>query len=292
MASSRDRQRKLARARIERRLVNRAKKIRRKRQVQAGIGAVVALLVVALGTVWLAGGFDKKPDTPPNVVAGDCAWTLRTPDEATGIRDTGNPPITPAAKAGTRTMTIATNVGQIDASLDLDAAPCTAESFAYLAGKNFFDNTTCHRLSTNDFVLHCGDPVGKGTGGPSYTFIDENLPAASAASPSASPAATNHYPAGTIAMANPGANGSQFLIFYKDGSALPPNYSIAGKVTKGLDVVEKVAKDGALDGEGKATSDGAPKTNVTITKLTVGDAPVASPSATPQSSATTTASAQ
>lgn len=287
MASSRDRQRKLARARIERRMARRATRLRRKRQIQAGVGAVVALLLVALGTVWLAGGFDGK-DTPttPTVAAGDCTWNLRSADDTTGIRDTGNPPTTPSATEGTRTMTIATNVGQIDASLDLAAAPCTAESFAYLAGKNFFDNTSCHRLSTNDFVLQCGDPVGKGTGGPSYTFIDENLPAPATAS--ATPAATNYYPKGTLALANPGANGSQFLIFYKDGSTLPPNYSIFGTVTKGLDVVEKVAKEGALDGEGKATTDGAPKTNVTITKLTVGDAPTPSPEA----SATNTASAQ
>ncbi len=291
MASSRDRQRKLARARIERRMVRRATRLRRKRQIQAGVGAVVALLLVTFGTVWLAGGFDSEPDDNlPTVVAGDCAWTLRTPDETIGVRDTGNPPLSPSAKEGTRTMTINTNVGQIDAELDLAAAPCSAESFAFLAGKNFFDNTPCHRLDTTDFVLQCGDPAGKGTGGPGYTFIDENVPAASSASPSASPDTTNYYPKGTLALANPGTNGSQFLIVYKDGSPLPPSYSVFGKVTKGLDVIEKVAKEGALDGEGKPTDDGAPKTNVTITKLTVGDLPGAS--ASPQPSATATASAQ
>lgn len=270
--------------------MRRAEKLRRKRQAQAGVAAVVALLVVVLGTVWLTGGFDKdKSPTSPTVAAGDCTWTLRSADETTGIKDTGNPSTTPEATAGTRTMTIVANVGQIDASLDLDKAPCTSQSFAYLAGKNFFDNTTCHRLSTVDYVLQCGDPTGKGTGGASYTFADENLPAPATASPSASPAATNYYPAGTLALANPGANSSQFLIFYKDGSALPANYSIFGKVTKGLDVVEKVASAGALDGEGKETTDGAPKTNVTITKLTVGAAPGA---ATPDPSATATASAQ
>ena len=290
MASSRDRQRKLERARQERRLVRRAEKLRRRRQIQAGVGAVVALLVVVLGTVWLTGGFSgKKAQNASNVAAGSCTWNLRDADETTGIRDTGHPPTGGESHEGTRTMTIATNVGPIEVELNLATSPCTAQSFDYLAGKSFFDNTTCHRLSTKDFVLQCGDPSGKGTGGPSYTFADEFLPSPAGPSPSASAAPANNYPSGTLAMANPGANGSQFLIFYKDGSKLPPNYSIFGRVTKGLEVVEKVAKAGALDGEGKATDDGAPKTNVTITKLTVGPAPDATPNASATASATASA---
>ena len=151
--------------------------------------------------------------------------------------------------------------------MNLATSPCTAQSFDYLAGKNFFDNTTCHRLSA-EVVLRCGDPSGKGTGGPSYTFADEYLPSPAGASPSAAAAPANNYPSGTVAMANPGANGSQFLIFYKDSPPPSPLYPIFGRVTRGLEVVEKV---GALKTEGKATrATVAPGANVMIQSLTVG----------------------
>src|SRR5439155_26417727 len=117
---------------------------------------------------------------------------------------------------------------------------CTAASFAYLSGKKFFDNTKCHRLTTQGiFVLQCGDPSGTGQGGPAYKFPDEYKPAppdqpaptASAVpTPSPSPAQTPPlYTRGSLAMANSGAdtNGSQFFIVYKD-SPLPANYTLFG----------------------------------------------------------------
>ena len=55
--------------------------------------------------------------------------------------------------------------------LDATNAPCSTESFTYLAGKHFFDNTKCHRLvDQDDYILQCGDPTGTGTGGPSYQY--------------------------------------------------------------------------------------------------------------------------
>ena len=67
--------------------------------------------------------------------------------------------------------------GKINIALDVTNAPCASESFAYLASKKYFDNTTCHRLTTSGiYVLQCGDPTGTGSGGPSYTFGHENLP--------------------------------------------------------------------------------------------------------------------
>ncbi len=189
-------------------------------------------------------------------------------------------------------MTITTNLGVVEAKLDRAGAPCTVASFTYLAGKQFFNDTKCHRLTTSGiYVLQCGDPSATGSGGPAYKFPDEKLPTP-AEQPSASPSAssstnpsTNLYPAGTLAMANSGANtnGSQFFIAYKDGSSLEAKYTIFGKVTKGLEIVEKVAADGVTPGS--SDTDGAPKTAVTIQSLTV-----ATPTATP-SSATPSASA-
>jgi peptidyl-prolyl cis-trans isomerase B (cyclophilin B) len=92
-------------------------------------------------------------------------------------------------------------------------------------------------------------------------------------------------------MANPGkdSNGSQFFIVYKDGSSLAGNYTIFGKITKGLDLVQKVADAGAVDTTGKATKDGTPKTTVTIKSLTLGPAPGETPPPTPAPEVTTPA---
>ncbi|MEI6294930.1 MAG: peptidylprolyl isomerase, partial [Actinomycetes bacterium] len=102
----------------------------------------------------------------------------------------------------------------------------------------------------------CGDPTASGSGGPPFSYPDENLPTVP----------TNDYPAGTIAMANsgPNTNGSQFFIVYKD-TTLAPSYSIWGVVTKGLDIVKRVAAAGVLGGG----TDGTPKQTIAIDTVIV-----------------------
>jgi peptidyl-prolyl cis-trans isomerase B (cyclophilin B) len=189
-------------------------------------------------------------------------------------------------------MTIATSAGTVTASLDREAAPCTVANFDYLASQNFFDNTTCNRVTNGNssFFLLCGDPTSNDpNGGPGYTYDDENPPLGFSAPPGASPDPSASagsppsevvYPAGTVAVWNQesNANGSQFIIVYKD-STLPPNYSVFGQVTGGLEVVSKIGTTGVKDG----SHDGTPKTPVTITTLTV-DPAVAGPSAAPSAS--------
>lgn len=301
MASSRTRQRKLARAKMERQMARRAAKVRRRRQTTAGI--VVGLVVVLgiVGTVWALGGFSSKTTTP---ASGPCLWAPAAPDpSASGnLKDVGTPPTTGTATTGTDTMTITLNGGTVVGSLDVAKAPCTSASFLYLAGKKFFDGTTCNRVTTaTTYLLQCGDPGTSGQGGPGYTFANENVPTApdtSGASPSDSASADSSgtviYPRGTLAMAAPTAdqNGSQFYIVYKD-SPLPPQYTVFGTVTSGLDVIEKIAAAGAVDGAGKAATDGTPKNPVKITTLTVvkgGPSAAASPSASPSTSASASAS--
>jgi peptidyl-prolyl cis-trans isomerase B (cyclophilin B) len=153
-------------------------------------------------------------------------------------------------------MKLTTNQGDITIALD-PQAPITDSSMAYLAGKGYFNGTNCHRLTTQGlFVLQCGDPKGTGKGGPGYQIPDENLPAAVA----------NNYPAGTVAMANsgPNTNGSQFFIVYKD-TTLSPDYTVWGKVTSGMDVVDKVAAAGVQGG----AMDGPPALPITIETATV-----------------------
>jgi peptidyl-prolyl cis-trans isomerase B (cyclophilin B) len=104
------------------------------------------------------------------------------------------------------------------------------------------------------------------------------------------------YPAGTVALWNsaPDTNGSQFFIVYKD-TPLNPQYTIIGTVASGMDVVNKIAAGGAVDTNGKATTDGKPKTTVTIQTLTVSKPASAAPSTgasgSPAASPTTSASA-
>ncbi len=282
MASSRDRQRKLARAKLDRQMARRAASARRKRQIQAGIGAAVALLLIVLGSIWALGGFDRKAVT--ETTAHDiCAWNPQDPDANPELKDVGKPNSTGLPTSGTRPMTITTNQGDpITVQLDLDSAPCAGASFAHLAGRSFYDNTTCHEI-TDDGALHCGDPGGTGQGGPSYSFYNENIPPASVPSPSASPGANEPpaYPAGTVALISnpPGANGSQFLIFFKDFNPTDPTYPIVGKVATGLDVVQKI---GALEKvDNGAGAKVKPKTDVIIQSLTIGAPTSAEPNAEP-----------
>ena len=174
------------------------------------------------------------------------------------------PPSGPTATTGTQAVSLQTSVGPINLTLDRSTGPCAVESFVSLAKASFFDNTPCHRLTTEGIkVLQCGDPTGQGTGGPGYTINDEpptNLP------PGQNGQVT--YPRGTIAMANtgsPNTGGSQFFLVYGD-SPLAPTYTVFGKVDEaGLAVIDKVAQAG-VDGQ---PGDGKPKLPVTIEKATV-----------------------
>jgi peptidylprolyl isomerase len=125
--------------------------------------------------------------------------------------------------------TIDTSLGTIVVALDAASAPKTVNNFVFLANYHYYDGVIFHRI-INGFVCQGGDPTGTGRGGPGYRFEDE-LPK------------PGRYEIGSLAMANagPDTNGSQFFIISgPDGARLPPNYSLFGKVVKGLDVVEKM----------------------------------------------------
>jgi peptidyl-prolyl cis-trans isomerase B (cyclophilin B) len=314
VASSKSRQRKLARAKMERQFAKRAAKARQRRQVQAGAAIGVAVLLLVFGGLWIGGAFSgSKSDK-----AVDCLWTANGTSSVQGI---AKPPTTGIPKSGIDTMTIDTNQGTISANIDLAKTPCTGASINYLASKGFYNNIKCSRLSTAErYLLYCGDPVGDGSGTPGYTSIDENVPtpdltsasptapasaspsptaapSATAASPAASPTPSESatpmhtYPRGTVVMAQqggPNTNGSQFFIVYKD-TPLPASYTVLGTVTAGMDVVDKVAAGGVGDGGASAT-DGPPKTDITIKTLTV--APEGTAPSTPASPTTTQSAAQ
>ena len=151
-----------------------------------------------------------------------------------------------------RTITLQTNCGDIVIQTLARQAPVTVTVMATLARNGYFDDTLCHRLTTEGiFVLQCGDPTATGTGGPDFRYRDENLP----------PAGENNYPEGTVAMANsgPGTNGSQFFLVYRN-TTLGPNYSIWGRIIFGLDIVKFIAEGGVRNGG----VDGAPLRTISI----------------------------
>jgi cyclophilin family peptidyl-prolyl cis-trans isomerase len=141
------------------------------------------------------------------------------------------PPLT-IDKTKKYTATITTNKGTMKADLFADTAPLSVNNFVFLANDHFFDGVIFHRIVAG-FVIQGGDPTGTGTGGPGYKFADE---------PSSF---SKNYEKGTLAMANsgPNTNGSQFFICVDNltaKGALPKQYNIFGKVTDGLDVIDKI----------------------------------------------------
>jgi peptidyl-prolyl cis-trans isomerase B (cyclophilin B) len=204
--------------------------------------ALITALAIIIGSVILGLGGQTTPQEP-------------TPEAAPAV-ELPNAGITESNKAS---ITFTTNQGEIVIETTPALAPLTVNAMAALAQKNYFDNTICHRLTTEGiFVLQCGDPTGTGTGGPGFNIPDENLPQPT----------ENNYPAGTVAMANagPGTSGSQFFLVYQD-TTLGPDYTIWGSITSGLDILQTIASAGVVDGG----TDGAPVTGVTIesTKVTI-----------------------
>lgn len=127
----------------------------------------------------------------------------------------------------TYTAVLHTTEGDIEIALNAKATPITVNNFVSLSKKKFYDNTIFHRV-IKDFMIQGGDPEGTGSGGPGYQFDDEPF--------------EGEYTRGTVAMANagPDTNGSQFFIMHGD-VPLPKDYVIFGKVTKGMEVVDKIA---------------------------------------------------
>jgi peptidyl-prolyl cis-trans isomerase B (cyclophilin B) len=156
-----------------------------------------------------------------------------------------------------RTFTFVTNCGNIVVTTVGSKAPITLTQLSTLARGGYFNNSLCHRLTTQGlYVLQCGDPTATGSGGPNFTFRDENLPAEG----------LNNYPAGTVAMANsgPGTNGSQFFLVFAD-TTLGANYTIWGTITQGLDIVKAIAKAGVKGGG----ADGTPNQAISINRVSV-----------------------
>ncbi len=149
------------------------------------------------------------------------------------------------------TAEMVTSVGTMVIALDSAAAPKTVNNFVSLARYHYYDGLIFHRI-IQSFMCQGGCPEGSGRGNPGYRFEDE-LPA------------PGRYEIGSLAMANagPNTNGSQFFIVSgPSGVGLPPQYSLFGKVVKGLDVVDELEKVPTAPGD-------RPLTDVVIESVTI-----------------------
>lgn len=168
------------------------------------------------------------------------------------------------------TAVVETSLGTFEFELYRDDAPKAVENFVQHAKKKYFDGMRFHRLARG-FVIQSGDPNSKdttktamwGRGGESIygkKFEDELDPG--------TPSAKEGYKKGVVAMANsgPNTNSSQFFVCLAD-VGLPHSYTIFGKVTKGMDVVEKIGQVEIIPQ--MSPRDGRPKTNVVINKVRI-----------------------
>lgn len=195
-------------------------------------------------------GLPARAEALPGTI--DCEYEASGRPASKDVRE----PASRASAEGVVEVDLEFAGGPVVLELDRALAPCTVNSFVNLAEQGYFDDTECHRLTTYAAlsVLQCGDPSGTGSGGPGYAFADE-YPAGE------STAETFPYSRGFIAMANagPGTNGSQFFIVFGD-SELPPAYTIFGRVSAGIEVVDSIAEAGVQGG----SQDGPPADTVEI----------------------------
>ncbi|MCT1684341.1 peptidylprolyl isomerase [Corynebacterium appendicis] len=212
----------------------------------------------------------KKERSEPLDPTVTCTYT----EDGQGEFYKGLPKAEGVSTEGTVDVNLDTSAGPIGLTLDRSVSPCTVNAIEYLVEQEYYNDTVCHRLTTEGLhVLQCGDPSGTGSGGPGFQFADEY--------PADDPAENENqnvlYERGTIAMANSGenTNGSQFFLNYGD-SPLPPAYTYFGTINEeGLATLDKIAEAGIAEPETEEEAmmarpgDGAPKEEVKINSASV-----------------------
>jgi len=179
-----------------------------------------AILLLAIALVAGACG-PGATATPSPTVAG-----TQVPSDGAAGCPTEAPP--PMAAGEQRLVSIETELGVIEISVQDDLGPLAAANFVALAACGFYDGVTFHRAIPG-FMIQGGDPLGTGSGGPGYEFPNDPV--------------TVPYERGVVAMANAGrdTNGSQFFIVLEEYNPPSPDYSIFGRVTSGMEVADAIA---------------------------------------------------
>jgi peptidyl-prolyl cis-trans isomerase B (cyclophilin B) len=245
-----------------------------------------AILLAGLALALAAAGCGSSAGKKPGKTASPTATTATTSSTATTHAATpppvGRGPTTcvrvpkprpkPAQHLPRPTLTLSpshawtavlqTSCGNIAIALDVKQAPRTAASFAYLARRGFYDGLTFHRIVPG-FVIQGGDPAGTGQGGPGYSVVE-------------APPPSTRYVRGTVAMAkteieDPGTSGSQFFIVTGADAQLPADYAVLGKVSGGLDAVDRIATLPTDQGNPDPGMREAPIRPVVIRRVTISE---------------------
>ncbi|HVM07794.1 MAG TPA: peptidylprolyl isomerase [Acidimicrobiales bacterium] len=229
-----------------------ARAAQRRAQRRRQIIAIVTLIAVIFG-IGLALNLSGGDDDGTDVAADDNNTTSTTLGEDGANATFGSTECPPAEGAAERKTdfpdsfenclrdgvdykaTIEFDVGTVEVDLAEGDSPVTVNNFVALARHRFYEDVVCHRV-LKGFVVQCGDPEGTGSGGPGYTIGEE-------------PPKSGTYEIGQLAMAKtqaPNSTGSQFFIIVgENGAQLPPQYSLLGTITSGLDVAKKIEADGS-----------------------------------------------
>jgi cyclophilin family peptidyl-prolyl cis-trans isomerase len=249
MGNKRARDRQLAKLAARRQAERRARQ-RRRTRIAVGVGGVA--IALALTGFMFAFGDDgpqasspSPPTADPSAVEG---CSTKAPPAAGEEKPTfRRPPEMTVDPSATYVATMRTSCGTVQMELYPDVAPIGVNSFVFLANQGYYDGLTFHRIVA-DFVIQGGDPEGTGSGGPGYEFENETSERLTFAD------------GGMLAYANSGAdtNGSQFFITLGPAPQLDPtgdtSYTIFGKVTKGMDVVQRIGAVPTVDNGGGEVS--------------------------------------
>ena len=217
-----------------------------RRWIILAVFAVVAVGIVAAILISRGGGSSDSSTSAS--ASGGCKKVEAPEPKEVSLKK----PAQTVKKGEELTAVVATSCGTFKIALDTEQAPITSNSFAYLAEEGFYDDLTFHRI-VPEFVIQGGDPQGTGTGGPGYKVVEK-------------PPANLSYTKGVVAMAKssaepPGTSGSQFFVVTGADAGLPAEYALVGKVSEGMDVVQRIGKLG--------TASEKPKQTVLIEKMTI-----------------------
>ena len=211
----------------------------KRQKVLTTIGGILALFLIAGVIIW--SGMRPVGEAKNATSTASLANTTNTENANANVNVNSPvansnatmsyafPGVLPESRIAQKKAVITTSKGVIEFTLNAESAPKSVSNFVYLAELGYYDGLTFHRVEPG-FVIQGGDPSGNGTGGPGYKFDDEPV--------------QGEYIEGAVAMANAGANtnGSQFFITLADVSkSLPKQYNLFGQVTKGMDVVKRIA---------------------------------------------------
>ncbi|MBS1878223.1 MAG: peptidylprolyl isomerase [Actinobacteria bacterium] len=212
-----------------------------RRWIILGVFALVAVAIVAIILASRSGGSSSDSTTASGQVGKNGCEKVEAPEPR---QESLKAPTQKVKKGEKLTAVVETSCGNFDIALNTTQAPKTTNSFAYLAEEGFYEDLTFHRI-VPEFVIQGGDPEGTGAGGPGYKVTEK-------------PPANLAYTKGIVAMAKsstepPGTSGSQFFVVTGADAGLPPEYALVGKVSSGMDVVERIGKLGTPEEKPKQT---------------------------------------